>query len=133
MVWSSKNALNLIERKIGTRNFRKIFKSFTCDNGVEFSNTNGMEFSPSGKKRTTVYYCHPYCSSERGSNENQNAFIRRFIPKGTPISKYSLNDIKQIQDFINYYPRGIFDYRSSAALFEDELKILGIEKNLIFF
>ena len=130
---STVNAINYIERKIGPRNFRKIFKSFTCDNGTEFSNTNGMEFSPSGKQRTNVYYCHPYCSSERGSNENQNGFIRRFIPKGTAISKYSQGEIKQIQDFINYYPRGIFDYKSSASLFENELNKIGISKKSIFF
>lgn len=130
---STVSALNQIERKIGSRNFRKIFKSFTCDNGVEFSNTSGMEYSPSGKQRTTVYYCHPYCSSERGSNENQNGFIRRFIPKGTPISRYTLGEIKEIQDFINYYPRGIFNYKNSASLFEKELNKLGIQKNLLFF
>ena len=131
---STVNVLNQIERKIGVRNFRKIFKTITCDNGTEFSNTVGMEFSPiSGKQRTTVYYCHPYCSSERGSNENQNGFIRRFIPKGTPISNYTPNEIKRIQDFINYYPRGIFNYKSAADLFAEELDQLGIEKNLIFF
>lgn len=131
---STVNALNQIERKIGVRNFRKIFKSITCDNGTEFSNTLGMEFSPySGKQRTTVYYCHPYCSSERGSNENQNAFIRRFISKGTAISNYTTNDIKVVQDFMNYYPRGIFDYKCAADLFKIELAQLGIENNLIFF
>ena len=130
---STVNILNRIERKIGTRNFRKIFKTVTCDNGTEFSNTVGMEFSSTGKQRTAVYYCHPYCSSERGSNENQNGFIRRFIPKGTPISNYTSTQIKEIQDFINHYPRGIFDYKSSAKLFESELSKLGINKNLIFF
>lgn len=66
--------LNNLERRLGSRNFRRIFKTVTCDNGSEFSNTLGMEISPfSGKRRTTFYYCHPYCSSERGSNENQNA------------------------------------------------------------
>ncbi len=131
---STVNVLNQIERKIGVHNFRKIFKSITCDNGSEFSNTYGMEYSPiSGRQRTTVYYCHPYCSSERGSNENQNGFIRRFIPKGTPISNYTPNQLKQFQDFINYYPRGIFDYKSSADLFKIELEKLGIKNNLIFF
>ena len=112
---------------------RQIFKSFTCDNGCEFTNTEGMEYSPSGKQRTTIYYCHPYCSSERGSNENQNGFIRRFIPKGTPISKYTPQEIKEIQNFINHYPRGIFNYQNSATLFENELQNLGIEKNQYFF
>ena len=130
---STVNAINYIERKIGPRTFRKIFKSFTCDNGTEFSNTNGMEFSPSGKQRTNVYYCHPYCSSERGSNENQNGFIRRFIPKGTAISRYTPGQIKDIQDFINHYPRGIFNYKSSAALFEAELQKLGIQKKFNIF
>ena len=131
---STVNVLNYIERKLGTKNFRKIFKSFTCDNGTEFSNTVGMEYSPiSGKQRTTVYYCHPFCSSERGSNENQNGFIRRFIPKGTPISNYTNAEIKDFQDFINNYPRGILGFKSSADLFAAELSKLGIEKNLIFF
>ena len=131
---STVNVLNQLEKRIGVRNFKKIFQSITCDNGCEFANTQGMEISPiSGRQRTTVYYCHPYCSSERGSNENQNGFIRRFIPKGTAINEYTLNDLKRIQDFINYYPRGIFDYKSSADLFEVELAHLGIKNNLIFF
>lgn len=126
--------INTIERKLGPRNFRKIFKSITCDNGTEFSNTPGIEYSPiNQRKRTTVYYCHPFCSSERGSNENQNAFIRRFIPKGTPISNYSLNEIKDIQDFINDYPRHIFGGNSASYMFDQELLKLNIKKNLNFF
>lgn len=36
------------------------------------------------KKRTEVYFTHPYTSSERETNERQNGLIRRFIPKGNP-------------------------------------------------
>ena len=130
---STVHVINTIERKLGTRNFRKIFKSITCDNGTEFSNTYGMEYSPiNQRKRTTVFYCHPYCSSERGSNENQNAFIRRFIPKGTPIEKYSLDEIKNIEEFINNYPRHIFNGKSSEKLFNLELERLNIKKSIIF-
>ncbi len=131
---STVHIINTIERKLGSRNFRKIFKSITCDNGTEFSNTPGIEISPiTGRQRTKVYYCHPYCSSERGSNENQNAFIRRFIPKGTPISRYSLKEIKDIQDFINTYPRHIFQGRASSDLFKEELQKLNIKDNSLFF
>ena len=101
---STVRMLNRLERRIGSANFRKIFKSITFDNGTEFSDTEGIEFSPyTHKRRTTVYYCHPYCLSERGSNENQNGFIRRFIPKGTPISNYSVEYIQSVQNFINDY------------------------------
>ena len=130
---STVHIINTIERKLGSRNFRKIFKSITCDNGTEFSNTPGMEYSPlNQRKRTTVYYCHPYCSSERGSNENQNGFIRRFIPKGTSIEKYSLDEIKNIEDFINNYPRHMFNGKSSKKLFDLELQKLNIKKSIIF-
>ncbi|MDR3216472.1 MAG: IS30 family transposase, partial [Clostridiaceae bacterium] len=43
---------------------------------------------------------------ERGSNENANKLIRRFIPKGADISKYSRKEILAIEDWMNNYPRG---------------------------
>ena len=125
---STVTMLNRLERKLGSRRFRQIFKSITCDNGTEFSNTPGMEYSPyTGKQRTTVYYCHPFCSSERGSNENQNAFIRRFIPKGVRIEYFSPQRIREIQDFINDYPRAIFNWQNSSQRFQAELQKLNIK------
>lgn len=61
-------ALNTLEYKYG-KLFSKIFKSITVDNGVEFSDYEGLERSiySRNKKRTTVYYCHPYTSCERGT------------------------------------------------------------------
>lgn len=101
-------ALNGIERKLGSRKFRETFKTITCDNGVEFLDFNGIEKSIQTKiPRTKVYYCHPYSSWERGTNENINKMIRRFIPKGADISKYNPRDIAKIQEWINNYPRKI--------------------------
>ena len=61
----------------------RIFVTITCDNGTEFADAEGIESKRRGKgKRTTVYYCHPYTPSERGTNENQNGLIRRLVPKG---------------------------------------------------
>lgn len=119
--------LNRLERRIGSRTFREVFKTITFDNGTEFSDTQGLEFSPyTHKRRTKVYYCHPYCSSERGSNENQNGFIRRFIPKGTLISQYSDSYIQEVQNFINSYPRGIFNGENSLKRLEKELTKLNL-------
>ena len=53
-------ALDRLERKLGKK-FRGIFKSITVDNGSEFADWEGMERSKrSKKKRTKIYYCHPY-------------------------------------------------------------------------
>ena len=68
------------------------------------------------KKRTVVYYAHPYCSGERGTNENNNRLIRRFIPKGTDMTNIKVSEIKKIEDWINNYPRAMFDYKSSNMI-----------------
>ena len=112
------SALNSIETRIGTNNFKERYKTITVDNGAEFLNFDGMEnstYNPN-KKRTTVYYCHPFCSSERGSNENQNKLVRRWIPKGEDISNYE-QDIPFIQDWINNYPRKLFKGKSSLQVY----------------
>ena len=57
--------------------FYKIFKSFSTDNGSDFSGLISL-FSNS---KTSVYYCHPYCSGEKGTNEKHNSLIRYFILK----------------------------------------------------
>ena len=55
-----------------------VFKTITADNGSEFS-----ELSEQGERlQIDVYFCHPYASWERGSNERHNGLIRRFINKG---------------------------------------------------
>lgn len=100
--------LNRIERKIGTKSFRKEFKTITSDNGSEFLDQKAIEQSCiSKRKRTIMYYCHPYSAWERGSNENANKLIRRFIPKGANIADYSEKEIERIEHYINNYPRRI--------------------------
>lgn len=102
-------ALNRLERQIGKKQFRNQFKTITCDNGIEFSDISGI----TKNDRTTLYFCHAYASSERGSNENQNKLIRRFIKKGEDIGKYTVKQIKDIEDWINMLPRKIFGGLSS--------------------
>lgn len=111
-------ALDSIERKY-KNNFNKIFKTITFDNGVEFRDYKGLEKSYDKRKntaRTKIYYAHPYCSGERGTNENANRLIRRFIPKGVDIDNYSDEYIAYIQDWINNYPRAMFGYKSSNEM-----------------
>lgn len=117
------DAINFLEKKYGVT-FPNIFKSITCDNGVEFSYTERMETSIYGGQRTTLYYCHPYSSWERGQNENQNALIRRFIPKGERIENYSHEYIKGVETWINTLPRLKYGYATSQQLFEMALSKL---------
>ena len=107
-------ALNAIERSMGSEGFRVVFKSITADNGSEFLDTASLEQSALGKnKRTHVYYAHPYSSWERGSNENANRLLRRFIPKGSDISVYSKTSIMKMQEWINNYPRKVLGFKTA--------------------
>ena len=109
-------ALDKIERRYGSR-FYKTFKTITFDNGVEFMGYEGIEKSCLRKtKRTEIYYAHPYCSGERGTNENNNRLNRRWIPKEKDMGKIKEKEIKKIEKWINDYPRAMFDYRSSNMI-----------------
>lgn len=99
-----------------------IFKTITVDNGTEFSDCKGMEKSIYSGNRTQVYYCHPYSSWERGSNERLNREIRRLIPKGSNIAHYTPKEIQRVQDWVNSYPREILGYRTSEELYQYELQ-----------
>lgn len=118
-------AIDRLERKWGDM-FTKVFRSIAVDNGVEFSDYEGLERSVlhEGEKRTFAFYCHPYSSWERGSNENNNRLIRRHIPKGEDFDEKQDRDIEYIENWINNYPRGIFGFKTSAQLFEEEIRNL---------
>ncbi len=111
-------ALDKLEKKLGAQ-FRKVFKTITCDNGTEFLDFEGIEESVRNKKkRTKVYYSHPYSAWERGTNENINKMIRRFIPKGAEIGKYSQQEIQRIENYINNYPRKILAGYPANSIYE---------------
>ncbi len=118
-------ALNSLEFKYGRR-FKIIFKTITVDNGTEFSNVDGLEKSVYGKnnKRTKLYYCHPYCCCERGTNERINREIRRLLPKGTDLSKITESKVKEVEDWVNNYPRQILGFSSSSELFNYHLSLV---------
>jgi transposase, IS30 family len=114
---SVKTVLDQLEKQYGRR-FKNKFKTITVDNGSEFLDFVALEqsFLSPEEKRVNVYYAHPYSSWERGSNENANKLIRRFIPKGTDISGYTKAQIRAIEQWINDYPRKIFGYKSSKEV-----------------
>ena len=90
------------------RHYNKFFKSFSTDNGSEFSDFLNIIKDTKAK----IYFCHPYCSGEKGTNEKQNSMIRYFIPKGTLIENYSFEDINNIATWMNNYPRKSLDYKT---------------------
>lgn len=92
-----------------------VIKSITSDNGSEFIRADKIE-----EENIAYYYAHSYSSWERGSNENNNKLIRRFIPKGTDISEISEEEIKEIEKWMNDYPRKLFNGKSANEMYLSE-------------
>lgn len=113
--------LDGIEKKFGRELFKKVFCTITVDNGSEFMDCDGMTFNKKGEKRTKVFYCHPYSSYERGSNENLNKMVRRWYPKGESFMMTSKEEIAALEEWMNEYPREIFEYDTAASMFEAEM------------
>ena len=118
-----KEALDALEKKFGSR-FKIKFKSITFDNGVEFLNWKYLEVSVLvvGGQRTTIYFAHSYSSWERGTNENHNRMIRRFVCKGMDIADFSDEEIQWIEDWMNNYPRKILGYKTARQVAEECLQ-----------
>lgn len=116
-------AIDGLEREYGQA-FKAKFKSITFDNGVEFLDWRTLEISVLGDngRRTMIYFAHAYSAWERGTNENHNRMIRRFIPKGTDIADYTGADINKIQEWMNNYPRKILGYRTPKQVAAEYLQ-----------
>jgi len=105
-------AIKRVRRRVGG-DFSAVFKTITSDNGGEFLDSEAIK---KAAKCDEVYYAHPYSSWERGSNENGNRILRRFVPKGTDIGKLTKIELQRIEDWVNNYPRRIFGYKSANEI-----------------
>jgi len=100
--------LTLVDRKIRVTFIEQILevsikkrfpelKSFTTDNDLLFRHHKKLETL----LKIKIYFCDPYSSWQKGTIENTNKYIRKDIPKGSDISRYSKNFIRKIEEKIN--------------------------------
>jgi transposase, IS30 family len=123
-------AIDELERKY-SQGFKSKFKSITFDNGVEFLDWRSLEVSILDKRRrTTIYFAHSFSSWERGTNENHNRMIRRFIPKGTDIVDLTETQINDIEDWMNNYPRKILAYKTPKQVAAESLQSTNFDQEI---
>jgi transposase, IS30 family len=92
-------------------------RSVTFDNGKEFA--EHRQFAHTLELET--YFALPYCSWQRGSNENTNGLLRQFFPKGTDFTRISHHEVARVEDLLNERPRRRLDYRSPAEVLAKRL------------
>lgn len=99
------------------KNINSIINSITTDNGGEFAGFLQI-IEITGAK---FYFCHPYASCEKGTNEKHNSIIRYFIPKSTLIENYTVKEINDICHWMNNYPRKVLNYFTPQEVLQKEL------------
>ena len=95
------------------RPHRQACKTLTFDNGKEFAEHEFIARSLSAK----VYFAHPYCSWERGLNENTNGLLRQFFPKGCSLLKVTQAQVDEAVYLLNHRPRKCLGYRTPHEVF----------------
>ena len=83
---------------------------------------NGKEFAYHAKLKKVLgadnYFADPYCSWERGLNENHNGLIRQYLPKGMELNKVTQKEIRAIQNKLNNRPRKLLDYKTPNEVYD---------------
>jgi IS30 family transposase len=92
-------------------------RSLTYDQGQEMR--EHRLFTKQTKMR--VYFAHPQCPWERGTNENTNGLLRQFFPTGTRFNQLSRSEIKRVQAMFNDRPRKVLNWHSPAHAFNQLL------------
>lgn len=94
-------------------------RTLTQDNGPEFAFHH--QLNPIGIQ---TFFCHPHSPWQKGSVENMNGRIRRFIPLGTNPDTVSNHDILALQSLLNSTPRKCLGFKTPAEVFSAHLNPL---------
>ena len=107
--------LNTMSPQEHLLSIQKVMKeSITKIHSITFD--NGIENRYHKHIGVPTFFCEPYSSWQKGSVENINKMIRKYIPKGSDISQYSEEYIQWIEDRINEKPRKILGYHSAKEV-----------------
>jgi len=91
----------------------EVVSSITADNGPE----NAEHRKIASTLKASFFFCHPYHSWEKGSVENRNGVIRRFLPRTTDLSTWSQEELDEIAEDINTTPMKCLDFQTPNEVY----------------
>ena len=113
----TKGAVRLVfdrlEKRMGTCKFLTLFEYILTDRGPEFGDPVALETGIYGIQRSSIYYCDPMQSGQKGGIEQAHTMLRMILPKGTSFEFLTQWDVNQIVNHINSTPRECLEGRTS--------------------
>ena len=117
----SKNAAHVTAATIGLLGpLKASVRSITADNGKEFAYHEQI----AKRLKCDVYFAHPYCSWERGLNENTNGLLRQDFPKSTDFKEVTDSEVKKVVNRLNDRPRKMLAFKTPAYLMQEHMAAL---------
>lgn len=94
-----------LEHQLGTYDFLKLFNVILTDRGAEFGNPEALENGSDGIVRSSIYFCDPMRSGQKGGIEQAHTMLRMVLPKKTSFEFLTQWNLRTIVDHINSTPR----------------------------
>ena len=113
-----------LEKRLGTYGFLSTFEYILTDRGSEFGDPESLETGVNGIQRTSIYYCDPMRSGQKGGLEQAHTMLRMVLPKGTSFEFLTQWDVNLIVNHINSTPRESLGGRTPYSV---ALETLGAE------
>jgi transposase, IS30 family len=98
---------------------RRLRRTVTVDNGYE--NAQHQEITKAID--IEYFFCHPYCSGEKGTNENTNGLVREYLPKGTDFALVSEAEVARVERILNCRPRKRLSYLTPLEVFNEAVAL----------
>lgn len=93
-------------------------KTLTIDNDISFQKHEKL----SRLIDADIFFCHPFASHEKGTVENRNKAIRRYMPKRTNLSTYSEEYIIWVERVLRNRFMKCLEYQTPREAFQKELQ-----------
>lgn len=87
--------------------------TLTSDNGKEFAQHDRV----TKELKAKFFFANPYCSCERGLNENTNGLVRQYFSKKSIFTKLTQSQVKKVEYLLNSRPRKLLKYRTPLEVF----------------